>query len=119
MRTTMLQWIHTNSVMLLNAASLIGTTAVTSLLGFAYWWLAARQFAPHMVGTASAAVSAMMLLGSMGVLGMGTLLIGELPRQRSNQIALISTALMLVGTVSGGVGALFALLAPIISPNLR
>ncbi len=119
MRTTVLRWIHTNSVMLLNAGSLVGTTAVTSILGFAYWWLAARQFAPHVVGLASAAVSAMMLLGSMCVLGMGTLLIGELPRQRDNQCSLISTALMLVGSVGGVIGALFALFASVVSPNLR
>jgi O-antigen/teichoic acid export membrane protein len=119
MRTTVLQWIRTNSVILLNAGSLIGTTAVTSLLGFAYWWLAARQFTPHAVGLASAAVSAMMLLGSICVLGMGTLLIGELPRQRDNQRSLISTALILVGSVGGIIGTVFALFASVVSPNLR
>ena len=36
----------------------------TSLLGAAFWWLAARQFSQHSVGVAGAAVSAMTLLSA-------------------------------------------------------
>ena len=110
-------WIKANLVMLMNAVSLVGTTAVTSVLGFAYWWIAARYFSPESVGVASAAVSAMMLLGSFGVLGMGTLLITELPRQPGQEGPLISTALTLVGIVGGCTGLAFALVAPSLSPN--
>src|SRR5205085_8195664 len=42
-----------NSTMFINAGSLIGTTLVTSFLGYAYWWLAARQFSPATLGSAS------------------------------------------------------------------
>lgn len=104
--------------MLFNAGSLVGTTAVTSLLGFVYWWLAARHFAPETVGLASALVSAMMLLGNLCILGMGTLLIGELPRQPNQRASLISGAILLVGAVAGCAGALFAIIAPHISNNL-
>jgi O-antigen/teichoic acid export membrane protein len=48
-----------------NAGSLMGTTAVTSLFGFAYWWVAARTAPAEAVGQASAAVSAMTLIGTM------------------------------------------------------
>lgn len=106
------RWIKTNRVMLTNAASLIGTTGVTSVLGFAYWWLAARRFLPESVGIASASVSIMALLGTFCVLGLGTLLITELPRQPGREGSLISTALILVGVVGGVVGVLFALIAP-------
>jgi O-antigen/teichoic acid export membrane protein len=62
-----------------NAGSLMGTTVITSLVGFAYWWLAARTAPADAVGQASAAVSAMTLIGTIGMFGMGTMLISELP----------------------------------------
>src|SRR6266853_6583633 len=95
------QWVQVNSIILVNAGSLVGTTAVTAVLGFVYWWLAARQFPPETVGFASAAISAMTLLGSICVLGFGTLLIGELPRHPGKEMSLISPALILVGVVVG------------------
>ena len=64
-----------------NAGSLMAAIVVNSGLGFVFWWLAARTFSPSEVGFAAAAVSAMTLLGTLGVLGLGTLLIGELPRR--------------------------------------
>ncbi len=57
----------------------------------------------------------MMLLGAICVLGLGTLLIGELPRQPGKEASLISTALLLVGLVGGLAGILFALIAPFVS----
>ncbi len=105
--------------MLVNAGSLVGTTLVTGALGFAYWWVADRQFHPADVGLASASISAMMLLGALCVLGMGTLLIGELPRQPGKEASLISAALILVGTVGGLVGILFALVAPFTSADFQ
>jgi O-antigen/teichoic acid export membrane protein len=56
---------------------------VTSVLGFAYWIYAARYFRPEAVGYATAAISTMTLLGTIGVFGMGTMLIGELPQSRN------------------------------------
>lgn len=119
MKTFLYQWAKTNSVMFVNAGSLVGATAVTSVLGFAYWWLAARTFPPATVGFASAAISAMMLLGTICILGLGTLLIGELPRQPGKEASLISTALIAVGGAGGGVGVLFAFAAPFLSTNLQ
>ncbi|HEY5002169.1 MAG TPA: hypothetical protein VII61_03390, partial [Ktedonobacteraceae bacterium] len=115
MKTQLYQWLKTNRVMLINAGSLVCTTLVTGVLGFAYWWVGARQFHPDALGLASAAISAMMLLGAICVLGLGTLLIGELPRQPGKEASLISTALLLVGLVGGLTGILFALIAPLIS----
>jgi len=108
----LLHWLKTNNIMLINAGSLIGTTAITSGLGFVYWWIAARHFSTAAVGIASAAISAMMLLGSFCVLGLGTLLITELPRQPKQAASLISTALLVVGVVGAGAGLAFALVAP-------
>ena len=100
--------------MLINTTSLVGTTAVTSGLGFAYWWAAARLYTPEAVGLASANVSTMMLLGGIGMCGFGTLLITELPRQPGREVSLISTGLVIVGVAAGGIGALFAIFAPTI-----
>jgi O-antigen/teichoic acid export membrane protein len=113
------KWGQVNSVVLVNAGSLVGTTAVTSMLGFVYWWFAARQFPPEAVGLASAAISAMTLLGTFAILGLGTLLLGELPRQRSRAASLICAALILVGGVGGLLGLAFALAAPRFSTGLR
>ena len=114
-----LQWIKTNSVILVNAGSLVGTTGVTSSLGFVYWWLAARLFSPEAVGLASATISAMTLLGTFSILGLSTLLIGELPRHRGKEASLISAALIVVGGVGGCLGTIFATVAQYLSPDFQ
>jgi O-antigen/teichoic acid export membrane protein len=101
--------------MFINAGSLVGTTAVTGAFGFAYWWIAARQYPPQAVGLASAVVSAMTLLGAICLLGLGTLLIGELPRHPGKEASLISAALILVGCVGACGGIIFMLVAPLVS----
>lgn len=113
------EWLKANSVMLINASSLIGTTAVTSTLGFVYWWVAARRFPPAAVGIASASISAMTLLGSICILGLGTLLITELPRQSDKAESLISTALIVVGGIGGCVGVVFAVIASYLLPGFK
>ncbi len=111
----LLRWVKANGVMLINSASLVGTTAVTSGVGFVYWWVATRQCAPEAVGFASAAVSTMMLLSSMAMLGLGTLLITELPRQPTQAVSLISTGLVVVAGVGLVIGIAFAGIAPSVS----
>lgn len=119
MKTLLYRWIKTNSAILVNAGSLIATTGVNAVLGFVYWWLVARQFLPEAVGLASAAVSAMTLLGTVSILGLGTLLLGELPRQPGKEASLISAALILVGGVGACSGILFAIIAPFISADFQ
>lgn len=110
--------IDSNKVILANAGSLVGTQAVTSALGFLYWWLAAHLFVTEAVGVGSASISAMMLLGNLAVFGFGTLLIGELPRHKGREPSIISAALILVAVAGLIFGILFTRLAPIISPDL-
>ena len=97
--------------LLRNASTLAATTGVTSLLGFAYWAAAARLFSQQAVGYGAAAISAMTLLGTIGMLGMGTLLIGELPR-RTARAGLVSAALLTCGLGSLVLALAFSLLAP-------
>jgi O-antigen/teichoic acid export membrane protein len=94
-----------------NAGTLAATTGVTSVLGFAFWAIAARLFSQEDVGYGAAGVSAMTLLGTIGMLGMGTLLIGELPRRRA-RAGLVSAALLTCGVGSAVLGLGFAVLAP-------
>lgn len=112
-------WLKANRALLANAGSLVGTTALTSGLGFVYWWLAARQFSTATVGFASAAISAMSLLATIGMLGLGTLLIGEIPRRPEKAGALIITALLVAGLAGTVLGAGFALVAPLVSAEFQ
>ncbi|GAB4215669.1 MAG: hypothetical protein OHK0022_55830 [Roseiflexaceae bacterium] len=105
--------------LLVNAGSMIGTTVVTAGLGFVYWWLAARHFSQEAVGIASALISAMGLLGSLGMVGLGTLLIGELARRPRQAAVLLTTGLLASGVVSAVLGLLFVLLAPLLSPEFN
>jgi O-antigen/teichoic acid export membrane protein len=110
-----LHWLKTNRVMLINAGSLFGTTVVTSVLGFVYWWVAARRFTPEAVGVGSAAISSMTLLGLFCMLGLGTVLVTEIPRQPKQALSLTSTSLMVVFIAGGLAGLLFATVAPLFS----
>jgi O-antigen/teichoic acid export membrane protein len=89
-----------NKDLVRNAGSLAATTGLTSAFGFAYWIYAARVFPQQAVGYGSAAISAMTLLGTVGMFGLGTMLIGELPRRSSRG------ALMMAGIIASFIGSL-------------
>jgi O-antigen/teichoic acid export membrane protein len=104
--------------LLTNAGSMVGATVVTSLLGVAFWFVAAQHFSQAAVGVAGAAVSGMLLLGFVASLGLGTLLMGELPRRVGSQRPLLNAALIVAAASGLVLGLAFALIAPLISPNL-
>jgi O-antigen/teichoic acid export membrane protein len=97
--------------MLANAGSLVGSVAVTSLLGFPYWWLAARAFPAAEVGFAATAVSTMTLLGTFGMLGLGTLLTGELSRHGGGREAFIGSGIVVCASAGILLGLGFTLVA--------
>lgn len=111
-------WTPERRAIITNAGAMVGATAVTSALGFIYWWVAARFYTPSTVGIASANISAMTLLGTASVLGFGTLLMSELPRHPGKELPLVTTALLVTGGVGWILGIAFALAAPLLSPNL-
>lgn len=110
-------WLKANRALLGNAMSLIGTTGVSSVMGFAFWWVAARYFPRSEVGFASASVSAMMFLGAMAKFGVGAWLIGQLSRQPEKTKSLMLTGAMVNGILGLIFGALFALIAPLTSAD--
>lgn len=86
--------------MVRNAASLYGTTIVTSILGFFYWFIAARMVSTRAVGTASAVQSAAQFLSIFCVIGLNTLLISELSTDKRHARTLMLTAGACVGIVA-------------------
>ena len=87
-------WVRRFADVLGPSASLVGTTVVTSALGFAYWWAAARMAPIHEVGAATAVISAVTLLGTIGMFGFGTMLIAEAGRCREVMGSLVATSLL-------------------------
>ena len=55
--------------LVVNAASMLSSTAIGAGLGFVFWWVVAQSFSKAQVGLASALISAMALLGNLGMLG--------------------------------------------------
>ena len=106
-----------NRSLLSNAGSMVATAVVTSFLGAAFWWVATHYFTQDSVGLASAAISAMTLLGFMSTVGLGTLLMGELPRLDSGHRSVINAALATTGSLGAGLGVAFVLIAPLASSN--
>ena len=90
-----------HSAMLRNAAALSAGAGSTAVLGFVYWWFAARNFPAESVGFAAAAISMMNFLALIGELGMGTLLMGEVPRMSDTAPSLVS-ATLIFSLISGG-----------------
>ncbi len=102
----------------------IGTTGglvlanlATSVTGFAFWWLAARAYPQEAVGLAGAAVSAMVFLSQIAVLGLPTTLAGVLHLE-SRPTALVASALAAASAVGLALGLAFGILAPVLSDEL-
>jgi O-antigen/teichoic acid export membrane protein len=89
-------------------------TVLTSGIGFIYWAAAARLFSTRAVGYGSSAVSAMMFLGTIGMLGLGTVLIAELARDRDGAPGLVTACLLASTGVSVALGLAYAVLAPLL-----
>jgi O-antigen/teichoic acid export membrane protein len=101
--------------LLYSSASLMASQVLTAGVGFLFWVVAARRFTEASVGFASAAISAMSLLGAVATVGLGTLLIREMPDNPGREHRMLSAALVLSGGIGVVLGAIFVLLAPLIS----
>ena len=76
-----LSWVlgHGRQPLHRSAYALVASAGATLVLGLAFWSVAARMYEPVAVGTQSAVISAMLLLGGIAELGLATLLIRFLP----------------------------------------
>ncbi len=103
--------ISRHAALLSNAGAVAGGAVVTSALGFAYWWTAARFFEPAEVGLAAAAISMVLLLAQAGEIGLGPLLMAHASRDPRGSGELIATALWAAAAACGLTGAAYVLLA--------
>ena len=107
--------------LLRNGLYLMATTAVTSLLGFSFWLIAARALPPVYVGRASALVSAMLFVAVITNLGLGQVLISRLGlRAEGRDWSLtVTTSLLAAGIASLLGGLIAAAVIPILIPELK
>jgi len=98
-------WVRRFGDVLGPSASLLGTTIVTSILGFGYWWAAARLAPIHEVGVATAVISSVTLLGTIGMFGFGTMLIAEAGRCGRAVGSLVATSMVVVTVLATGLAA--------------
>lgn len=104
--------------LLRNVSSLAGGMMVNSVLGFAYWWTAARFFSLETAGYTAAAVSIMSLIGLLAQLGLGTVLIGNALSDEKKQVGLISAAIIVSSAMAILLGFLFLAAAWVASLDL-
>ena len=97
-----------NQDLLRNAGSLAATTGMTSIFGFVFTIVAARMFTPDEVGWGNATINAMQLFGTIGMFGLGTMLIGELPKRQGDRGGLFAASLSTSGIGSVILGLIFA-----------
>src|SRR5579871_1121037 len=81
-----------NRDLLRNAGSLAATTGLTSLFGFVFTIAATHLFSSSAVGWGNTAINEMQLFGTIGMFGLGTMLIGELPKKERDRGGLFSAS---------------------------
>jgi O-antigen/teichoic acid export membrane protein len=86
--------------------ALMLTTGLNGILGFAYWVLAARLYPADAVSVGAGAISAMMLVSSLGWIGLQYVLLRFVPVAGESQARLVRltyAAAIAIGLVSAGV----------------
>ncbi|HEV7200456.1 MAG TPA: hypothetical protein VGO32_06610 [Candidatus Limnocylindria bacterium] len=99
-------------------SGLFAATLLTSATGFVFWWIAAQGYSESAIGLAGAAVSAMLFLSQVAMLGYGTALAGILHREE-RPASLAVTATLAAGIAGLILGVGFAVLAPLLSSELQ
>lgn len=98
---------------------LIVGTGITSLLGVAFWALAAHSYSAHQVGQNAAAISAMALVSGVCSLGLSAVLVRYLPIAGGADRRLVVGSYALTTALSLVFGAIVAATSSIWSPALE
>lgn len=101
-----------------SAYALMLSTGTSSLVGFLYWIIAARTYPPAALGEASAAIATIMLLSSVSQLNLFYALARFIPVTGRSSGRLIANAYIANVIASAIVGALFVVVAPVVTENL-
>jgi O-antigen/teichoic acid export membrane protein len=100
--------------------ALLSAQTIATALGFAFWVLVARIVDAHQLGVAAAAISAQTLLGLLTPLGLGTMLISELPlHPAARQRRLVLRSLLVVLVFSTLVGGAVVAASPLLPGSLH
>jgi len=97
---------------------LIVGTGITSLLGVAFWALAARSYPAHEVGQNAAAISAMTLVSGVCSLGLAAVLVRYLPIAGTADRRLVISSYGLTTVLSLVFGIIVAATSSVWSPSL-
>ncbi|HYL40138.1 MAG TPA: oligosaccharide flippase family protein [Candidatus Binatus sp.] len=100
---------------LTSSVSLLLSQLLTAGVGFVFWLIASRIFSQSDVGFASAVVSGISLVGAVGAMGLGTMLIHEMPRHPGREIGYIATSLLAAAVIGGGLGLALVIVTPLLS----
>jgi len=71
---------------LTNSGALVACGAITAGLVLVYWFTAPRLFSVSVVGVAAALISTMTLLATLGVPGLSSVVVSELPLRRGETV---------------------------------
>lgn len=113
-----LRWAVGQRRLLGTTVSLAATTGVTTVLGLAFWWLAAHLVPVSEVGYASAAISGMTLVATFGMAGLNTVLIAHLARGPRDADGLLTAALGASALVSAVLATGFWVVGGVLDPRL-
>jgi O-antigen/teichoic acid export membrane protein len=102
-----------------NAFALLVNSGVTSLIGVAYWALAARLTTPEVVGLNAALISVMVALASLSHLGLEGALGGFLPRAGAATGRLVKRAYTIAAVLAVASSTAFVLVGPRVSSQLQ
>ena len=101
-----------------NSMYIMGGTAATSILSFAFWMLAARNGSPEIVGVASTSISSATLLMSLCDLGLGTALIYYSSMRQRHTTGLINSITSTGWILSGLAALVYVIGIPYFAPGL-
>ncbi|MFG2054499.1 lipopolysaccharide biosynthesis protein [Micromonospora sp. NPDC048930] len=101
-----------------NVYALMLNTAVSSLLGIAYWALAARLYSPAELGVGAAMVSTMTFLSNLSQLNLNGALARFLPAAAGQGNRLVGYAYVVTCLAAVALGSGFLLLAPLVTDQL-
>lgn len=95
--------------------ALICNSALTAILGVAYWLVAAHLMGRADLGRGSALLSALLIVSALAQLNYGRALSGLLPKAGNNATRVLARAYVRVGILSIILGLSFTILAPLAS----
>src|SRR5437764_4434975 len=98
--------------LLRNSGYNMGTTIVSSLLGYLYWVLAARRYDAAEVGLAASLIAALTIASAASSIGLGATIVQSLPKRRAvdawsatlNSSVIVGVALGIPGAIAVVVG---------------